>query len=66
MRPRFQFISGALSALLSMFGCALEPTSPSAIPGFVDSIFNADTTIWWVSDTLGGGLALPTVDADRV
>ena len=66
MQMRWRFGCLAVSGVLTLLGCAFEPTAPRGLPNFVGSLFNADAALWFVTDTLGGGLARPTVDADRV
>ena len=47
-------------------GCH-EPTAPHvSLPAVADTLFGASGTLWFVVDTLGGGLARATVDQDRV
>ena len=44
-----------------------EPTAPNhSLPAVADTLFGGGGTIWFVVDTLGGGLARGTVDQDRV
>jgi outer membrane protein assembly factor BamB len=44
-----------------------EPTAPDrSLPAVADTVFGAGATLWFVVDTLGGGLARGTVDQDRV